>query len=251
MTNRGRIVLFAVGAAGLAVLAVLAVGGLPAFGSDAGPYRTVVDDVAVPARQVSEAVAVVTFDVRGADSLMEEAILFAAATAVALVLRPHPGDAPPEAVDAAAAAAVSETIAVVVAVLVPILALVGLAVVGHGHVTPGGGFQGGVVIAAALVLSYVAADLAHLRRAVPDVVTEPAESTALAAYVVVGLVGLVAGTAFLDDVLPLGDAGSLASGGTVPVLSVAVGLEVTAGVVLVVRHFLAQLVDVRQRPTPP
>ena len=45
----------------------------------------------------------------------------------------------------------------------------------------------------------------------------------------VALAGLVFGVAVMDNVLPLGTTGSLLSGGTVPVLSVAVGVEVTAG----------------------
>ena len=47
------------------------------------------------------------------------------------------------------------------------------------------------------------------------------------------------GVAAMDNVLPLGTTGSLLSGGTVPVLSVAVGVEVTAAVTLI----LSELVD--------
>ena len=45
----------------------------------------------------------------------------------------------------------------------------------------------------------------------------------------VAIAGLVFGVAAMDNVLPLGTTGSLLSGGTVPVLSVAVGVEVTGG----------------------
>ena len=49
------------------------------------------------------------------------------------------------------------------------------------------------------------------------------------------------GVAVMDNFLPFGTTGSLLSGGTVPVLSVAVGVEVTAGVTLILSEFLDQM----------
>jgi multicomponent Na+:H+ antiporter subunit B len=51
----------------------------------------------------------------------------------------------------------------------------------------------------------------------------------------------VFGVAVMDNVLPYGTTGSLLSGGTVPVLSVAVGVEVTAGVTLILSEFVDQM----------
>jgi multicomponent Na+:H+ antiporter subunit B len=45
----------------------------------------------------------------------------------------------------------------------------------------------------------------------------------------------------MDNVLPIGTTGSLLSGGTVPVLSVAVGVEVTAGVTLILSELADQM----------
>jgi multicomponent Na+:H+ antiporter subunit B len=52
--------------------------------------------------------------------------------------------------------------------------------------------------------------------------------------------GLVAGSAVLENVLPLGETGQLISGGTLPVANLCVGLEVTGGVALILSEFLDQ-----------
>jgi multicomponent Na+:H+ antiporter subunit B len=65
--------------------------------------------------------------------------------------------------------------------------------------------------------------------------------------VLVAAAGLVFGTAFLANFLPLGTAGDLFSAGTMQPLSVAVGLEVTGGFVLILSEFLDQTLVVRRR----
>lgn len=62
----------------------------------------------------------------------------------------------------------------------------------------------------------------------------------------VGIGSLIAGGAFLQNVLPLGQTGTLLSAGTVPVINLFVGLEVAAGFVLLFAEFLE---ETRQPPT--
>jgi multicomponent Na+:H+ antiporter subunit B len=68
--------------------------------------------------------------------------------------------------------------------------------------------------------------------------------------VLVGCAGLVAGQQFLANVLPQGETGALFSSGTVVVLSVAVGLEVAGGVVILLAQFLQQAISVSTERTP-
>jgi multicomponent Na+:H+ antiporter subunit B len=70
---------------------------------------------------------------------------------------------------------------------------------------------------------------------------EVADAAGAAAYSLVAVAGLVFGAAAMDNVLPTGTTGSLLSGGTVPVLSVAVGVEVTAAVTLILSEFVDQM----------
>ena len=55
----------------------------------------------------------------------------------------------------------------------------------------------------------------------------------------------MAGAAFLENVFPLGSTGSVFSAGTLPVINVSVGLEVAAGITLIVYEFLEQALIVR------
>jgi multicomponent Na+:H+ antiporter subunit B len=60
-------------------------------------------------------------------------------------------------------------------------------------------------------------------------------------------VGLVVGSAYLANVIGKGQAGSVFSGGTLPVMNVLVGLEVVAGITLVLYEFVEQALMIRER----
>jgi multicomponent Na+:H+ antiporter subunit B len=124
--------------------------------------------------------------------------------------------------------------------------LVGLYVVVHGHQTPGGGFQGGVILATALLLVYLSDTYVTLRRVGPMALIELAEALGAGSLGVLGLAGLVWGNSYLENVLPLGTTGELLSAGTIPVGSVAVGLAVTGGFAFMLSEFLEQTLVVRR-----
>jgi multicomponent Na+:H+ antiporter subunit B len=234
---------------GLAALVALggllawAVTGLPDFAHPHGLYAQAAIDLMLGQRHVDNTINAITFDLRGIDTLGEELILFCAATGATLLLRAQrPGDRPP---DAAATreergSAMPASLRLLGAVLVgPVLTL-GVYVVTHGTLSPGGGFQGGVVLAGALLLVYVAGQAVALERLRPIALVEVAHAAGAAAYVLVAVGGLIFGTAVMANFLPLAAEGSLVSGGTVFVLNLAVGLEVTGAVTLILTEFLDQ-----------
>jgi multicomponent Na+:H+ antiporter subunit B len=234
-----RLGLFLAGAAGLAGLLAWAFVDLPAFGEGRSVYASVVDRVALPERMAPNAVTTVVFDVRGLDTLLEEAILFAAAAGVAMLLRDaHEGET------AARRDAVrSDAVRALGMLLAPFALVLGLYTIAHGHLTPGGGFQGGVVVAAAVVLVYVAGRGDAFDRIAPTSAWDAVEGAGVGAFVVVGLCGLAAGGQYLENVFPLGVRGALAAAGTIPVLSWSAGIAVAAAFVLLFREFLDQLRD--------
>jgi multicomponent Na+:H+ antiporter subunit B len=242
---------FLLAGAGLAALLVWGLAGLPAFGDYHGAYGLVLNQVAVPERHATAVVSAVNFDYRGFDSLGEEFILFAAVLGLALLLREGRDEelGPPHD-EAAGRGRVPETSA---AVRVTVLALVGptvllaIYIVCHGHLTPGGGFQGGVVAATALLLVFLGGEYVRLARVRPLGLVETVKALGAASYVVVGLGGLLVAGAFLENFLPLGTTGELISAGTIPLLSVAVGFEITGGFVLLLSEFLEQTLIVRRR----
>jgi multicomponent Na+:H+ antiporter subunit B len=242
VTPRARLVLGVGALAGLAALLVWAVGGLPDFGHPRGPYADLAPKIMLDERHVANAVTGVTFDLRGFDTLGEELILFVAALGAAVLLRAQRSERAAE--EAAAAEerrgpGTADALRALGAVLVGPVLLLGVYVVVHGALTPGGGFQGGVLLAGALLLVYAAGQVAAVQRVRPVSLVEVTDAVGAAAYMLVAIAGLVFGVAVMDNVLPLGTTGSLLSGGTVPVLSVAVGVEVTAAVTLI----LSELVD--------
>jgi len=106
----------------------------------------------------------------------------------------------------------------------PLLVTVGITIVLHGHLTPGGGFQGGVILAAAFFLPLLAKPGSHLNHRALSIV----EGLAGATFIAIGLWALWSGGEFLQPMLSKGELGSLFSAGTLPLLYLAVGLKVGA-----------------------
>jgi multicomponent Na+:H+ antiporter subunit B len=126
-------------------------------------------------------------------------------------------------------------------VLVAPMLVLGADLVAHGHLTPGGGFQGGVLLAAALLLVYAAGHVMAVRRVRPMALVEVTHALGAAAFGLVAVGGLVFAGAAMANFLGFGTESQLLSGGTIPVLNVAVGVEVTGALTLIASEFLEQL----------
>jgi multicomponent Na+:H+ antiporter subunit B len=251
MSARTRLRVFLVAAAGLGALLVWGLAGLPSFGVEIGHYGTRIAHAASPERHVTAAVSAVNFDYRAFDTLGEEFILFTAAAGVALLLRAARREREGDKLhaDAAPERRVPETsdlIRVLGIGLIALTLLLGLYVVLHGHLTPGGGFQGGVILAAGVLLAYLAGEWISAGRLHPTKLMEALEATGAAGFACLGLAGLVVGKQLFQDVLPLGVAGRLWSGGTIPLGNVAVGLEVMGALLLIFSEFLEQALLLRR-----
>jgi multicomponent Na+:H+ antiporter subunit B len=250
VTPRGRRLVFGLGAVGLAGLLLWGLSGLPDFGHYRGPYGLVLNRVAVGETHATNVVAAVTFDYRGFDTMGEEFILFAAVMGVALLLRAQreEEEEPPE--DEAQDRRPphdSDAVRELCLGLVAPAALFGIYMVAHGHLTPGGGFQGGVVLATAPLLMYLGGEYKGLRTLSPETLVEFAEGVGAGSYVLVGALGLVLAGSFMDNFLSPGIAGELFSSGTIIVLNIAVGVAVAAGFVLLLSEFLEQTLVIRRR----
>jgi multicomponent Na+:H+ antiporter subunit B len=244
VSTRARLVLGLGALAGLGALLVWAVGGLPDFGHPRGPYADLAPRIMLEERHVTNTVTGVTFDLRGFDTLGEELILFVAALGAAVLLRAQRGE---RGLDEAAEAeerrgpATSDALRALGAALVGPMLLLGMYVVAHGALTPGGGFQGGVLLAGALLLVYAAGRVVAVQRLRPVGLVEVADAVGAASYALLAVGGLMFGVAVMDNFLPLGTSGTLLSGGIMPVLSVAVGVEVTAAITLILSEFVDQV----------
>jgi multicomponent Na+:H+ antiporter subunit B len=240
MTRSLRLGLFLVGAVGLALLYALAIRGLP--GEISSPYGEAVNALVVGQRRVTAAVSAVNFDYRGFDTLGEEFILFVSVMGALVLLRrtgDHDGEkGRPDAIHPQRDVPPSAALRVWILAMIGPKVLFGIYVVIHGQLTPGGGFQGGVILATVLLLIFLAEGFDAFQKITSFRGIEIVEAGAAAGYVLLGLLALFRGKEFLTNVLPLGRTGSLTSGGTIPAISLATGLEVATGFVLLLHGFL-------------
>jgi len=160
----------------------------------------------------------VVLDYRALDTLGEVTILFVGAVGVGVMFyaqRP-PRQRPRE--------AASVIVVTGSRVLFPLILLFGVYVFLHGHLTPGGGFQGGAVIASGALLLYLARREQTLHREALGV----AESLGGLLFVGIGLLGLAVSGTFLANFLPKGQPNLLLSAGVIPIIYAAVGVKVGA-----------------------
>jgi multicomponent Na+:H+ antiporter subunit B len=108
--------------------------------------------------------------------------------------------------------------------LFPLLLIVGLYIIMHGHLTPGGGFQGGVILASAFFVPILARPGSSIDHHWVTLV----EGLAGTSFIYIGLLAMIDGKAFLSPVAGNGELGELFSAGTLPLLYAAVGLKVGA-----------------------
>jgi multicomponent Na+:H+ antiporter subunit B len=243
VSARGRKWLFAV--AGTVLLAVLLIGlhGLPPFGDHRSALASAVEHRELAARHATDYVTALNFDLRAFDTLGEEAILFAAVIGVMMLMRhmreEDQGERRRRAQDHRFQGA-SDALRLQALVMVALITAFGIYVALHGALTPGGGFQAGVVLAAGPAVVMLAGRYMTLKHIAPSWALEVVESTGAAAYALIAVGGLVFAGVFFKNFLPYGTPNELLSGGTMPLSSIAVGLEVSGGLLLIFSEFLDQ-----------
>ena len=172
---------------------------------------------------------------RGFDTLGEVAVLFMVAASVGLVVggerlqreKSH-DDGSEEARQS------SEIIQSGAQILVPLISIFAAYIIMNGHLSAGGGFQGGAVIASGVLLMLLAYPQYQ-----PNVeLLSITESAAGAFFVLVGIAGLIVAGGFLDNrILPLGQFGAFFSAGAIPVLSVLLGIKVGCELSVILDRF--------------
>jgi len=160
-------------------------------------------------------VTAIVVDYRGFDTLGEVTVLFLASTGVGSLMY----------VENKVKKKVRKSNAVVETgskLLFGFIILFGAYIFIHGHLTPGGGFPGGAVIASAFLLLYLAYPKFHAKHEKLSV----SESIAGLTFVIVGLIGLIIAGYFLYNFLPFGLPTYLFSAGVIPLIYVAIGVKV-------------------------
>ncbi len=159
----------------------------------------------------------VVLNYRGFDTLGEVTVLFVAAIGLGAVVATRRKKEQPEIVPA------SLVLTTGCKFLFPLILLFGAYIFIHGHLTPGGGFQGGAIFASAFVLVY----LGCRGRRIRENWSKAVESLGGLVFVAMGLLGLTAaGHYFLSNFMGKGELNTLFSAGIIPIIYIAIGFKV-------------------------
>jgi multicomponent Na+:H+ antiporter subunit B len=222
---------------------------LPAWGHYRGPYGDAIARLAVYERHATDVINAINYDYRGFDTLGEEFILFTASVGVMMLLRREEGgpvsSQKPETV--ADRPRLSRAIRAVNIPAVILTTLFGFYIGLHGQLTPGGGFQAGVILASALLLLYLAENIQLFNRITSHTAVEVIEAVGAGAYALIGLAPVGFALPLLTNIVPLGKTGDVFSSGNIALISACVGVEVTAAFLVVLAAYFQEIIA-GQRP---
>jgi len=127
--------------------------------------------------------------------------------------------------------------------LILFILIFGLYVIAHGHLTPGGGFQGGAVIVSGVVMLLVAFSSQELKKSLRERLLSTMESSGALIFIGLAFAGIgivffynfLVGTPIFGRIPATGPGpGDIWTGGFIPLMNLAVGLKVVAGLSAVV-----------------
>ncbi len=180
-------------------------------------------------------VTAVTLDYRGFDTLGEVSVLFAAAAGVAILFYVLGEDKKKREKQVYP----NFIVRVGSRIIFPFILLFGSYIFIHGHLTPGGGFQGGAIIASGFLLLY----LAYPGESVNRKRLSAVEGLAGLTFVGLGLWGLFTqGNSFLFNFLPKGQLNMIFSAGILPIIYIAIGFKVASEFASIVDDMMCEAV---------
>ncbi|MCR3921797.1 MAG: MnhB domain-containing protein [Firmicutes bacterium] len=115
--------------------------------------------------------------------------------------------------------------------LLPFVQLYGLYVILNGHLSPGGGFSGGAIIGASMILYALSFNLEEGTKKLSHKTSTILESSGVLLYAGMGLLSILLGTNFLGNKvagIPIGTPGNLFSSGAIMIITFGVGIKVAS-----------------------
>lgn len=121
-----------------------------------------------------------------------------------------------------------------------IIFMYGIYIVIHGHLTPGGAFAGGIILAGSFILLILAFGSEVIKLRKEETGSSVTESLAILITIILATAGFFAGSmVFFNNYLPKGTVGELVSAGAIPLYNIFIGIEVAAAIVTI---FLALVI---------
>jgi multicomponent Na+:H+ antiporter subunit B len=127
----------------------------------------------------------------------------------------------------------SQIVEIISRKLIPFVVLFGLYMISYGHISPGGGFQGGVVLASGAILLFLSRGKESAFSFMAAHRVRWLVTGAFFLFLAMGFAGIAFYVGFLGDFLPIGVPGDIPSVGLKIFLNMAIGLNVGAGIVLI------------------
>ncbi len=181
-------------------------------------------------------VAAVLYDYRGLDTLGETVVIFAASLVVSLLATNMPSKM--------LHTQLSPLVQYGVDLTLPFILLFGFYIILFGHISPGGGFTGGAMLASGAIVATITYSTTNKHYTIlSHQANNKIEVLGLGTFLGIGLVGVAVNSFFLANAasgVSLGTPGTLLSGGWIPLLSVASGMKVGAGLSLIFSGLLEE-----------
>lgn len=127
----------------------------------------------------------------------------------------------------------SEVVRIFTKKLFPFMLLYGCYLISHGHLSPGGGFQGGVILGSAIILFGLVEGVSSAQRRFKEELLSAAKNIGMLVFVSLGFGGMVLGGSFLSDFMPRGEIGTVPSAGLILYLNLTIGFMVGTGIAVV------------------
>ena len=243
MSARLRMIVFAIACACLLPAVLSVAWHMPTFGNHPLPYGEAINAVATVERHVTNMVSAVNFDYRGFDTLGEEFMLLCAVTGTVVLLRGSRGEklsARPGVLPGRPILPRSEATTLVCRIFAPLIILFGIYVALHAMTTPGGGFQGGVIVATGAMLIYVGESYEGWRRMMRSGALAACEGVGATVYALCGFASMASGKPFLQNIMPLGTPKDVFSGGLMQLENAGVAVAVFGGFTMLFVEFLEE-----------
>ena len=115
--------------------------------------------------------------------------------------------------------------------IIPFIQLYGIFIILHGHLSPGGGFSGGAILGASIILYGLSFGLDKASKKLSHETSSIIETTGILWYIVLGLVGIFMGGFFLTNRaagFPMGEVGRVISSGMIALITLGIGAKVAS-----------------------
>lgn len=217
----------------LVYLLLVAVSFLPTYGEDEKPVNNEVAQRYIEqGLQETGSVNIVTgmiLDYRAFDTLGESHVLFVATCTVLILLRhdkKKDGAGSEDEMDRIYEPKNDIILQMVSRVLVPPIIIFGIYVILCGHLGPGGGFSGGAIIGAGLILYLNAFGFQKTERFFTEKTYKILSVSALGCYCLAKSYSFYTGANHIESIIPLGTPGAILSSGLILILNICVGIVV-------------------------